>query len=305
MAELARPAPLLWCVDDAQWLDPATLRALGMAARRLTGLAAAVVFAADEACPVSAALEGLDVLRLGPLPPDAARRTLADRFPGMPPHGSDAVTVLGLAAGNPLALVELAGAAVDGRLPEPPALPEGSRLRERHRERFHALTPGARAVVALLLCGGPLAVPALECAARRRGPGAGAVEEARAHGLVEVRDGAATVPGRLLRASLSGLLTPADRLAAYGTLASVLDPRPPGCSGRSTGSAAPPARHRGRNGSWRPRPGPPAGRPVTPRPPPRGSGAPRPPPVRAPGSAGWSRPPPTPRPPGTRGGRAA
>ncbi|MFI2298295.1 AAA family ATPase [Actinacidiphila glaucinigra] len=224
VAELARPAPLLWCVDDAQWLDPATLRALGMAARRLTGLAAAVVFAADEACRVSAALEGLDVLRLGPLPPDAARRTLADRFPGMPPHGSDAVTVLGLAAGNPLALVELAGAAADGRLPEPPALPEGSRLRERHRERFHALTPGARAVVALLLCGGPLAVPVLERAARRRGPGAGAVEEARAHGLVEVRDGTATVPGRLLRASLNGLLSPADRLAAYGTLASVLDP---------------------------------------------------------------------------------
>ncbi|MDX2645898.1 helix-turn-helix transcriptional regulator [Streptomyces sp. PA03-1a] len=224
VAGLARPAPLLWCVDDAQWLDPATLRALGMAARRLTGLAATVLFAADEGCPTAGALEDLDVLRLRPLAPDAARRMLADRFPGLPPRGADAVTVLDLAAGNPLALVELAGAAVDGRLPEPPALPAGSRLRERHRQRFHALTPGARTVVALLLCGGPLAVPVLESAARRRGLGAGSVEEARACGLVDLRDGAATVPGRLLRASLTALLSPADRLAAHATLASVLDP---------------------------------------------------------------------------------
>ncbi|MFF3949943.1 AAA family ATPase [Streptomyces sp. NPDC001902] len=224
VAGLARPAPLLWCVDDAQWLDPATLRALGMAARRLTGLAATVLFAADEGCPTAGALEDLDVLRLRPLAPDAARRMLADRFPGLPPRGADAVTVLDLAAGNPLALVELAGAAVDGRLPEPPALPAGSRLRERHRQRFHALTPGARTVVALLLCGGPLAVPVLESAARRRGLGAGSVEEARACGLVDLRDGTATVPGRLLRASLTALLSPADRLAAYATLASVLDP---------------------------------------------------------------------------------
>lgn len=224
VAGLARPAPLLWCVDDAQWLDPATLCALGMAARRLTGLAATVLFAADEGCPTAGALEDLDVLRLRPLAPDAARRMLADRFPGLPPRGADAVTVLDLAAGNPLALVELAGAAVDGRLPEPPALPAGSRLRERHRQRFHALTPGARTVVALLLCGGPLAVPVLESAARRRGLGSGSVEEARACGLVDLRDGTATVPGRLLRASLAALLSPADRLAAHATLASVPDP---------------------------------------------------------------------------------
>ncbi|MEU1617290.1 LuxR family transcriptional regulator [Streptomyces sp. NPDC005722] len=223
VAELAHPASLLWCVDDAHRLDPATLRALGMAARRLDGLPAAVLFAADDGCPAASVLEGLDVLRLGPLPPDAARRTLTERFPGMPPHGADAVAVLDLAAGNPLALVELAAAALEERLPEPPALPEGSRLRERHRERFRALTPGARAVVALLLCGGPLAVPVLESAARRGGPGGG-VEEALACGLVDLRDGTATVPGRLLRASLAGLLSPADRLAAHGTLASVLDP---------------------------------------------------------------------------------
>ncbi|MEU4091227.1 LuxR family transcriptional regulator [Streptomyces sp. NPDC026673] len=253
VAELGSAAPLLWCVDDAQWLDPATLRALGMAARRLTGLPAAMLFAADDTDPATAALEGLDTLRLEPLAPDAARRMLADRLarerrsgaahfgagplPGTLPgtlrtgltaesrlSGQDAAAVLDLAAGNPLALVELAEAAMDGRLPEPPALPAGSRLRERHRERFRTLGPGARTVVALVLSGGPLAAPVLAAAARRLGLAAGSVADARARGLVELRDGTATVPGRLLRTSLAALLSPADRLAAYAVLASVLDP---------------------------------------------------------------------------------
>ncbi|MFD3455369.1 ATP-binding protein, partial [Streptomyces sp. NPDC058691] len=45
---LCAPAPLLWCVDDAHLLDTATLRALGMAARRLAGTPAALLLAVDE-----------------------------------------------------------------------------------------------------------------------------------------------------------------------------------------------------------------------------------------------------------------
>src|SRR4051794_369447 len=37
LAELARDGPLVVAVDDAQWLDPATARALSFATRRLAG----------------------------------------------------------------------------------------------------------------------------------------------------------------------------------------------------------------------------------------------------------------------------
>lgn len=117
LTSAARTGPHLWCVDDAQWLDTASLRALGFVARRLDGVAAAAVFAADAAGRVEEALDGITVLRLRPLKPRDAGRLLAERGYGL--NGTDPVDeIIALAQGAPLALLELAGAA-EATVPAP------------------------------------------------------------------------------------------------------------------------------------------------------------------------------------------
>jgi DNA-binding CsgD family transcriptional regulator len=101
LRERARTGPLVLVVDDAQWGDELSLRALSFAARRLQ--------ADPVLCVVAARPDGLDRLPPGLLRVAAERGTRLD--------------LAGLDAGEVAALAELAGA---GRLP--------SRAAERLRE---------------------------------------------------------------------------------------------------------------------------------------------------------------------------
>ncbi|SEK63270.1 helix-turn-helix transcriptional regulator [Nonomuraea pusilla] len=124
VSDLAEPAPLLMVVDDAQWIDRASLDVLSFVARRMDSEPVTLLVGVRTA----AALPGLDKgyrrLELGPLSGEAANRLL-DRQP-VPPTGRTRVRILQEAAGNPLALVELAragaslhpgGSGVEGPLP--------------------------------------------------------------------------------------------------------------------------------------------------------------------------------------------
>ena len=114
LVELASEAPLALHVDDAQWADPASLRALLYAARRLEGLPVALLLTVRT----GAAGEGLGPLEelrrepaalTVPLPPlsVAATATLiaGHRSDGTGPGLADACHEA--TAGNPLLLVEL------------------------------------------------------------------------------------------------------------------------------------------------------------------------------------------------------
>ena len=103
-------APLLVLVDDAHWLDDSSLSAILFAARRLLVDPVAVVFAvrSGEASALEAA--GLPQLPLAGLDAQAAAELVA-RHAGAQP--SDVVERLArVTGGNPLALVELAPAAM-------------------------------------------------------------------------------------------------------------------------------------------------------------------------------------------------
>jgi AAA ATPase domain/Bacterial regulatory proteins, luxR family len=63
LSEAAEERPLLCVVDDAQWLDRASARALGFVARRLLAERIALVFAARE---LGEALAGFPELHVGP-----------------------------------------------------------------------------------------------------------------------------------------------------------------------------------------------------------------------------------------------
>jgi hypothetical protein len=116
--------PLLCLVDDAQWLDSASATALLFAARRLGSDGVAMVLAVRDGSP-AVDTRGMNQLHLDPLDGAAARALLNDAAPGLDPHVG--ARVLADAAGNPLAITELARAAAPaparGRPGRPGPLP--------------------------------------------------------------------------------------------------------------------------------------------------------------------------------------
>jgi DNA-binding CsgD family transcriptional regulator len=97
--------PLLCLVDDAQWLDQASLQTLAFVGRRLAAEPIALVFAVREGAG-GAELAGLPALSLGGLDREDAHQLLASvvRAP-LDEHVRD--RIVAEAHGNPLALQEL------------------------------------------------------------------------------------------------------------------------------------------------------------------------------------------------------
>ncbi|MET9821889.1 AAA family ATPase [Streptomyces sp. NPDC006349] len=124
VSDLAEPAPLLVVVDDAQWIDRASLDVLSFLARRMDSEPVTLLVGVRAAAVLPGFDKGYARLEVGPLSGDAANRLL-DAQPERP-TGRTRVRILQEAAGNPLALVELAraaasstpvGSAVEGPLP--------------------------------------------------------------------------------------------------------------------------------------------------------------------------------------------
>lgn len=130
---IASNGPVLVAVDDAQWLDASTARALGFATRRLEreriGILVTVrVWERAVATFVEAAdAERRRTLRLGPLSAAALHEVIKNRT-GASVSRPVAVQVARSFAGNPLYALEIAGTLSDRRshnhLSAPPSLGE-------------------------------------------------------------------------------------------------------------------------------------------------------------------------------------
>jgi hypothetical protein len=108
LCEAAESTPILLIVDDAQWLDPSTVAVLTFVARRAEGERIVLVAAVRNGYPTPLRQGGLPTLRLERLRADAAAELLDRDAPGL--HPLVRARVLDEAAGNPLALGELARA---------------------------------------------------------------------------------------------------------------------------------------------------------------------------------------------------
>ncbi|MFI5852627.1 AAA family ATPase [Streptomyces parvulus] len=124
LSDLAETGPLLVVVDDAQWIDRGSLDVLSFVARRMDSEPLTLLVGVRTADALPGFDKGYERLELGPLAAEAANRLL-DRQP-TPPTGRTRVRIIEEAAGNPLALVELAhaiairhpeGRGVEGPLP--------------------------------------------------------------------------------------------------------------------------------------------------------------------------------------------
>jgi DNA-binding CsgD family transcriptional regulator len=152
VTEAALEQPVLCVVDDAQWLDKASVDALGFVARRLSADPVAMLFALDDEEQRAAAFEGLAELRLTGLPDEAAQELLASAA-GRPLDQGVARRILAATAGNPLALIELgrrlSAAELEGTLPLPEPLRVGDRVESAFLRRVQAFPPATRTLLLL------------------------------------------------------------------------------------------------------------------------------------------------------------
>jgi DNA-binding CsgD family transcriptional regulator/tetratricopeptide (TPR) repeat protein len=152
LADAAAEQPLIWMVDDAQWLDRESLEVLGFVGRRLYADRIGLLFGAREPSPGLTALDGLPTRRLDGLDPAAARILLATSVSGSV-NARVAARLISETGGNPLALLELAGqlsaAQLAGRSPLPQRLPVGRRMQGHFLRQVKTLPPAASLVLLL------------------------------------------------------------------------------------------------------------------------------------------------------------
>jgi DNA-binding CsgD family transcriptional regulator len=114
LVDSARTSPLLCVVDDAQWLDRASLEALTFVARRLSTGGVAMFCCVLDPSAQSGAFAGLPTLRLHGLDDEDSRTVLEHR--AGPVDRQVARRIVTASGGNPLALVEFARALRPARL---------------------------------------------------------------------------------------------------------------------------------------------------------------------------------------------
>jgi DNA-binding CsgD family transcriptional regulator len=226
LTDVAAERPLLVAVDDAQWLDQASVEVLGFIARRLYADPVGMVFTVREEKGQAAALAGLPELPLAGLPERAAGELLAASAGGRVDGRVSAQVVAGV-AGNPLALVELAKeltpAELSGAVPLGWPLRFGGRLEELYLARVQALPADTRTLL-LVAAADPTGDPALVYqAARQLGAGPEAGEAAETRRLVSWQP-QVRFQHPLIRSAAYYAATAQGRRGAHAALAAVTDP---------------------------------------------------------------------------------
>ena len=106
LSNLSERLPLLILIDDAHWLDRCSLDVLAFAGSRLDAERIVLLVGARGQAPPPGFGRGFPELQLGPLSAEEAGRLL-DEQP-QPLRGRARAQVIAQAAGNPMALIELA-----------------------------------------------------------------------------------------------------------------------------------------------------------------------------------------------------
>ena len=149
LAGVAGERPLICVIDDEQWLDRASVQALGFVARRLAADPVGLVFTGRQP---SAELAGLPELQVGGLRDDDARVLLDAALAGpLDPRVRD--LIVAETRGNPLALLELprglSPAELAGGFGLPGATPLAGRVQDGLTRQLDALPDQTRRLVQL------------------------------------------------------------------------------------------------------------------------------------------------------------
>ncbi len=226
LSDLAERSPVLVVADDAHWLDRSSLEALAFAGRRLDAERVVLLVGARGQAPPPGFDRGFPELHLEPLTA-ADAGLLLDSQP-RPPRGRARAQVLAQAAGNPMALIELAQVIADdpaaSRRWAAEPLPLTDRLTAVLTSRFATLPEQARA--ALLLAAVADGPDLRVAASHGAGPDAGALAPAQQLGLVKVDRTGLQFSHPLVRSAVYHSAPFAQRAAAHRRLAAALHDQP-------------------------------------------------------------------------------
>jgi DNA-binding CsgD family transcriptional regulator len=226
LSDLSERFPLLVIADDAHWLDRSSLDALAFAGSRLDAERVVLLVGARGQAPPPGFDRGFPELHLGPLSAQDAG-LLLDMQP-RPPRGRARAQVLAQAAGNPMALIELAqviaGDPAASRRWAAEPLPLTDRLTAVLTSRFAALPEQAQA--ALLLAAVADGPDLSAAASHGAGPDARALAPAEQLGLVKVDRTGLQFTHPLVRSAIYHSAPFARRAAAHRQLAQALPGQP-------------------------------------------------------------------------------
>ncbi len=220
--------PLLVCVDDAERLDSPSLDALAFAARRLSGTATAIVFAARDGRVKPGSthdlVPGVPEQHLAPLTERALHDILTDRSPvGLP--ASARTGLVRAAHGNPAVLLghlENRTTAPEDSFSEEPRLP--ARLRADLLSPYRGLPERTRSLLLLAALDGDVPLHLLARAAGVDGSAADDLEPAEEAGAVRVEDDTVVFADPLVGRAFAQDAPASARRAAHRALAAVSDP---------------------------------------------------------------------------------
>jgi DNA-binding CsgD family transcriptional regulator len=219
LAAAAEERPVAVLVDDAHWLDGSSADALLFALRRLLAEPIAVVLTA-RAGELSL-LDGSDLprLELDGLDADAAALLLRRVSPGA---DDDAAARLHReTGGNPLALLELAGAPLPALVPDAP-VPVLTSVARTYVERAAALPAATRHALLLATATDRGDLALLARAGGRLGAAVADLDPAEAAGLVSLREGALEFRHPLARSAIYAAASAEQRRRVHRALAETL-----------------------------------------------------------------------------------
>jgi DNA-binding CsgD family transcriptional regulator len=225
LSEVAEAQPLLWVIDDAQWLDKTSALTLAFVARRLLAEPVGFVFAVREPSAVPE-LTGLPELVLGALGDDDARALLDAALPGR----LDQLVrdrIVAESRGNPLALLELprglTAAELAGGFGVLDMTPLAHRIEQSFLRRFDSLPAETRRLL-LTAAAEPVGdVSLLWRAAKRLGLSIDAAAPAQSAGLIDFH-GRVRFHHPLVRSAVYQAASVPDREQVHRALAEATDP---------------------------------------------------------------------------------
>ena len=211
LAEAAGEEPLLLVVDDAHWLDANSQDVLAFVARRLDSepIVLVAVIRDGEASRLTAA--NLPEMRLAPLSDEAAAKVLQEAAPGLSPAVK--TQVLTAAAGNPLALRELAKGDV----------PPSTSLEQTFVVRVRKLPPATRALLVIAAVNDTNALSEALDAAKADLAALSPAIDAK---LITVEPNTLRFGHPLMRSAIVKDADPRERQAAHEALAEILSNEP-------------------------------------------------------------------------------
>jgi AAA ATPase domain len=226
LSDLSEHSPVLVVADDAHWLDRSSLDALAFAGSRLDAERVVLLVGARGQAPPAGFDRGFPELHLEPLSTDDAG-LLLDGQP-RPPRGRARAQVLAQAAGNPMALIELARViaedpAASRRWAAEP-LPPTDRLTAVINSRFAALPePAQDALLLAAVADGPDLSAAATAVS---GSAAQTLAPAEQLGLIKVDQTGLRFSHPLVRSAIYHSAPFAQRAAAHRQLAEALHDQP-------------------------------------------------------------------------------